>query len=551
MATYRITAPDGTIYNVNGEGTGEEAIKFLQQQLAQPQQAQPVEQQKQEAPSGFLRGLRDPVDALAQMIDRALPSGVSSQINEINNWLADRSPLVEKLGPGGQQQYLTERERAYQAQRQAAGETGFDWGRLGGNVLSPMNLAVASRLPAAASALGRLGVGAGGGALMGSLAQPLPDTPNFWTEKAKQAGTGAALGGALSGIGQGLGYLGRQARRPEVAQLRAAGVEPTMGETAGGWVSRMEEKASSLPVVGDAIRAARERARTQFNTATINRALQPLGAQVRSSGNEGIAEAQKIVSRAYDDAINLLPEVQLDATATARVGQLWGSLRSQGDAVREGFDRFLVHEVQPRFNAGTIPTAQFKALDSDLGSRIRESEGALRTAFQGLQRILRETAGRNSPAYRAAQARADAAHARLVRVEAAANAAKLAMGQTQGGQAQAGLFTPGQLAAAAKAADTSSRKRANAAGNALMQKWAQTGQEVLGNVVGNSYTFDRSAVAALLAAPFYPGPAAALAAGPLLYTAPAQRAITGLMRNLPEFTGTTGAAYGGLFGGMR
>jgi hypothetical protein len=165
----------------------------------------------------------------------------------------------------------------------------------------------------------------------------------------------------------------------------------------------------------------------------------------------------------------------------------------------------------------------------------------LRRAFEQLQRILRELAGRNSPSYRRLQARADAAYARLVRVERAANAAP----------SQGGTFTPAQLVSAAKATDASTRKRATAAGNALLQKWGLTGQEVLGNVVPNSGTFDRGAAAALLAAPFYPGPAAALAAGPLLYTAPAQRAITGMMRRLPEFTGTTGAAYGGLFGGMR
>ena len=535
MPTYRITAPDGTAYNVTGEGTEQEALANLQAQLG----AKP----KQEAPSGILRGMRDPIDAAAQMLERVLPSGVTQRVNALNNWLAEQGVPLQRLGEGGLQQQLTEQEAAYQQQRRAAGETGFDWGRLAGNVASPANLAVASSLPLAATTLGRFGVGAGGGALMGSMAQPLPDTPNFWTEKAKQAGTGAALGGALSGIGQGLGYIGRQARRPEVAQLRAAGIEPTMGETAGGWVSRMEEKASSLPVVGDAIRAARDRARVQFNTASLNEALKPLGRRVQTAGNEGVAEAQKIVSQAYDDAIAKVPEIPLDGTATKQIGALWQSLASKPQAVADDFDRFLQNDFSRRFVQGKgFPTAPFKQLDSDIGARIRgTADKELKDAFVALQRILRDQAGRASPAYRRAQARADAAYARLVRIERAATAAPN----------QGGIFTPGQLVGAAKATDTTTRRRATAAGNALMQKWAQTGQEVLGNVVPNSGTFDRGAVAALLAAPFYPGPAAALAAGPLLYTAPVQRAITGLMRTMPEFTGTTGAAYGGLFGGMR
>src|SRR5512139_1069881 len=387
MATYRITAPDGTVYNVTGEGTEQEALANLQAQL----QGQP----KQEAPSGFLRGLRDPIDAAAQMLERALPAGVTRQVNALNNWLAEQGLPLERLGEGGLQQSLTEQEQAYQAQRRAAGETGFDWGRLGGAVASPANLAVAARLPAAVSTAGRLATGAGGGALMGSLAQPLPDTPNFWTEKAKQAGTGAALGGALSGIGQGIGYIGRQARRPEVAQLRAAGVEPTMGETAGGWVSRMEEKASSLPLVGDAIRNAREKARLQFNVATLNEAMKPLGRKVSKAGNEGIDEAQKIVSKAYDDAIATIPEIPLDATATAQIGNLWQSLASKPKAIADDFDRFLQNDFNRRFVQGRgFPTAPFKQLDSDIGQRIRgAADTELKQAFTDLRQILREQAG--------------------------------------------------------------------------------------------------------------------------------------------------------------
>jgi len=281
----------------------------------------------------------------------------------------------------------------------------------------------------------------------------------------------------------------------------------------------------------------------QFNTASLNEALKPLGRRVQTAGNEGVAEAQKIVSQAYDDAIAKVPEIPLDGTATKQIGALWQSLASKPQAVADDFDRFLQNDFSRRFVQGKgFPTAPFKQLDSDIGARIRgTADKELKDAFVALQRILRDQAGRASPAYRRAQARADAAYARLVRIERAATAAPN----------QGGIFTPGQLVGAAKATDATTRRRATAAGNALMQKWAQTGQEVLGNVVPNSGTFDRGAAAALLAAPFYPGPAAALAAGPLLYTAPVQRAITGLMRNLPEFTGTTGAAYGGLFGGMR
>jgi hypothetical protein len=264
MATFEIAIPGKGRFEVGGVDTEEQAWTALSAQLEGPQAATP------EGPSGWLQGMRDPVDAAAQMLERAMPSGWVSRVNALNNWLADRGVPLQRMGVGGLQEQLTEQEQAYQAQRAAAGKTGFDWPRLGGNLISPANLALASRVPAAASVPGRIAAGAGGGAVLGSVAQPLPETENFWTEKAKQAGTGAAVGGVLSGVGQALGYAGRQARRPEVAELRAAGVSPTIGETVGGWGSRAEEKLSSVPFLGDAVANARQRARVQFNTASIN-----------------------------------------------------------------------------------------------------------------------------------------------------------------------------------------------------------------------------------------------------------------------------------------
>ena len=43
MATYKITAPDGKVYRVSGDGTQQEALAHLQQQLATATQAKPAE----------------------------------------------------------------------------------------------------------------------------------------------------------------------------------------------------------------------------------------------------------------------------------------------------------------------------------------------------------------------------------------------------------------------------------------------------------------------------------------------------------------------------
>lgn len=70
--------------------------------------------------------------------------------------------------------------------------------------------------------------------------------------------------------------------------LKGAGVQPTIGQTLGGWVNSIEEKAQSLPIVGDAITAARNRAKEQFNNADINRASGAVGVNVPGAGQDAV-----------------------------------------------------------------------------------------------------------------------------------------------------------------------------------------------------------------------------------------------------------------------
>ena len=44
-----------------------------------------------------LRGMRDPIDAGAQMLTNALPAGVVNAGNRLNNWLAHKTGLVARL----------------------------------------------------------------------------------------------------------------------------------------------------------------------------------------------------------------------------------------------------------------------------------------------------------------------------------------------------------------------------------------------------------------------------------------------------------------------
>ena len=118
----------------------------------------------------LLKGVRDPFDGAAQLFEKVMPQGFNDANASVNNWLADKLPSIfAKVGPGGVDSLIKQQEQEYQAKRAAAGESGFDGYRTIGNIVSPANLAIAANAPVAATLLGRVGVGAAGGAASAAL----------------------------------------------------------------------------------------------------------------------------------------------------------------------------------------------------------------------------------------------------------------------------------------------------------------------------------------------------------------------------------------------
>ena len=149
MPQYDVTAPDGKTYSVNApEGaTHDDAIKYVQANFYKPTAS---------TGDSIAKGLRDPIDAGAQMLTRGLTAvapGLVDAGNKLNNYIADKTGLVGRLPAGGVDQQIRDSEKAYQLAR---GSNGMDWGRMAGNVLNPANLALAAGLPAAATMRRRL-----------------------------------------------------------------------------------------------------------------------------------------------------------------------------------------------------------------------------------------------------------------------------------------------------------------------------------------------------------------------------------------------------------
>lgn len=433
----------------------------------------------------FGKGLRDPVDGGAQLLTKMLPDAVVNAGNRFNNFLADTTGLVGRLPEGGVDQQVREAEKDYQ-ERQGGGIDGY---RIAGNILSPVNVAALSRIPQAATLGGRVLAGAAGGAASGALSPISSD--NYAADKAKQVGTSAAFGGAVGPIVGGVARVisPNASKNAELQLLKSEGVRPTMGQTLGGGWNAAEERLTSLPLVGDAIAAARRRSMEQFNKAAINRTTAPVGGKVEGIGQEGVREAGDVLSRAYDDALAQVKAVRFDKQFAREFKQLDGMAQSLTPQMRDKFNATVKNILGGRTSGnGSMLGPTFKKVDSEIGGMASKfggssvaSEQELGDALKQLQALLRAQMVRTNPKAAQAIRAADEGWANLVRVEGAAKAGKNADG----------LFTPAQLNAAIQAADKSTRKRAVARGEALMQDLAGAGQNVLGNKVPDSGTAQR------------------------------------------------------------
>jgi hypothetical protein len=361
---------------------------------------------------------------------------------------------------------------------------------------------------------------------------------DFWTEKLKQGGLGAATGAGTSLLGGMLARIisPKASVNPDLDLLRSEGVQTTIGQTLGGAANRAEERLTSLPLVGDRIAAMRNKAIDQFNEAAINRSVAPIGEKVKGFGQDAVAEAGDKLSAAYNKALGSVNHVNFDTPKfNADLGELQQMVRAPGGltpTLADKFDRIFKEQVLRRMSPnGSIAGSDLKKVDSELGElgtkwkkSSTTSETELGDAILQLKALLTDEVKAAHPQVAAALKAADTGWANLVRVEGASSRAVNSEGR----------FTPGQLGGAVKAADRSVRDRATGRGEALMQDLVNAGS-MLGNRVPDSGTAGRLAwgAGALAAGGLSPAIPVGLAAGAAAYTAPVQNALVALLRNRP------------------
>jgi hypothetical protein len=498
--------------------------------------------------AGEIRRLRTAPAPVAQ--ER---SGVSDFFGGLKKAGTDTVLGVKQLGAmaGIGDQAALEKEAVDVKARDAAmmdtgaGMAGNVIGNIGMALLPGGALKLAGKAIPALSAVGNALLAPktlGGAAALGAATGVVqPATSN--EDRVTNAVIGGVGGSAGNLAARGISRVLNPQTDDAVKALMNQGVTPTPGQIMGGAAKRAEDAATSIPLLGDAIRARQKAVIGQFNDAAINRSLAPIGQSVTSTGREAIDEASKKIGAAYDA---VLPKVvmkkdQTFANAIDAAKQSVGYLPAEQQGQ---FMKILKDQLEDKFTPqGFLRGSAFKQVDSELGRLARGYMGdasfsnrqmgqSLRDAQAGLRNLM----AAQNPQYAKELGAANEAWANFIRVQDAAGRVG----------AKDGIFTPAQLGSAVRGQDKSLRHGAYAKGEALMQDLSDSGQKVLNQTVPDSGTPYRAALGIATGgglAAVNPAALAATAGASALYTQPAQKVIAALLTQRPDIARRLGYAF--------
>lgn len=345
-------------------------------------------------------------------------------------------------------------------------------------------------------------------------------------------------------ISAGVREIPRPAMTPEKQLLAKEGVSMTPGQIIGGAARRLEDAATSIPFLGDSIKAAQRRGVESFNSAAINRSLEPIGDVLPKhlKGREALEYARSKLGDAYD---SLLPNLKGDlnagypggSTSPVPAGQTpppasfqaeLNNIRQMGQNLprpqQRQLDRIIANEVENRFTSSGLASGDtLKNIESELGrlsKDFRRSDNydtrTLGKAVEEVQAAMRRMVENVNPAYQGELAKINEGYANFKKVQSA--------GADIG--ALNGVFSPAQLQRAVRRGDTTKDKRAFSEGDALMQDLSEAGKQVLAPTVPDSGTPFRTAMREAISHPLKASVMGApIAAGAAMYSSPAQAAL--------------------------
>lgn len=510
MPIYEVQSPDGKLFQVEAADINA-AHEAVRARLSPREPQDPLAVAKNVG-MGMVRGARDPIDAGAQLLAHAGEQGALglNQLAAQNDWqgIAPATSWFAKYMTG-QRELVDRINKEAEADFQknwGGGQPGSDAGRLVGNaaVTAPAAMVMPG---AAAPGLGaRMLSGGVSGGITGAL-QPA-DVPagEYWDKKGEQAGMGAAGGAVAPAVMGGIARMVSPRTDPNAAALMNEGAQLTPGMLLGRTANRLEQGMTSIPFVGDVIKARRGEAMESFNRVAIDRVLAPLGLRLPANvpmGREAVTHAHRAVTDAYDQ---LLPQltIRADPTLANNIVQLISNAGHLEPGLVNTFRNIVRDKVFRHFSPSGGMTGQaFKETESELGrlattysTATDAGQRQLGGALQQMQAEMRQLLERSNPGHAQELRAINSAYADLLRVQGAA--AKTGAR----GENEMGVFTPAQLNQSVRTLDPSMRKGSFGRGEARMQDLGDRARMVLDQTVPDSGTPYRAyaTLPALLAA---------------------------------------------------
>ncbi len=426
-----------------------------------------------QAGRGLLQGMSDPVWGGLQLLGHGYASaakGIAPQSKHAQ-WAKDQAAKLDRL--------LADREADYQTKTPSTVAAGTF--RLGGQMLPALMMGGVGATHRAATLLSKMGHSAATGSAASILQPTTNQGGDFAAEKLHQALLGGIAGGLIPPATSGLARLlsPNASRNKQLKILLDAGITPTPGRMLGGTIGQLEDKFSSVPVLGDAIRYSQRQAVEDLNRAAYARVLAPIGkTPSKEIGREGIDQLAHTLSQEYE---KLLPKLTFQAdknfaSEVQRIRQKAMHFLPEPRSLQ--LQNIIRHQITNKLmQSPTVSGQHVKQVESELGmlaAKYEKSASAderlLGQAVEDLKQALRNGLERTNPEHAKQLANINQAYAQYVRVRNAASRTG----------SKNGLFTPAQFAAAVRATDSSRSKGQYARGRALMQDLSDAGAQVLG-----------------------------------------------------------------------
>ena len=471
MAEYTVTAPDGKEIVLEGPAGASDAEILAQAKRLYAEQAQAPKvsniPEYQSAIVGAGKGILNPLMAGGQYV-----GGAPAQF--VENVQQRMKPFEE------------------------ANPKSFTGGELGGSLLTggAMLKGAGAVLPSFAKANQYLQ-----GATVGGATNIL--TPNTEGKTGLEAIAQIPEKGAVGAVGGAGGTLLGKSLANVVApklvsgaqKLIGEGVNLTPGQMLGGALRSIEEKATSIPLLGDVINYSRQKGVEEFNKAAYRRVLAPISGEIpEQTGRAGVEAVKSKIDDAYG---KLLPKIkfQRDPTFETQLGKIPNTV----EGITEENATKVLNDVNKIINSridknGQVKGESFKIIEEKLGDLAKTFKSSgdadqrlMGKAYEQSLIELRKNLLRSNPEYAEELSKINTAYANFVRLRGAGSAAN-----TQES------FTPSQLAAAVKNAEKSAGKGQTATGQALMQDLSDAGVTVMPSKTPDSGTAGRMAINSLV-----------------------------------------------------